>query len=232
MDFNATIDLIIKDLAEAREIIDDLKKYPGVPALQVELAKSKCKSAGEVIALLKNLRDIIPLVKEEPAQQHVTGENISPDKQVKIAAPEEKKIKKATHIKTTSNPIVEEKELKVIPKSVPESTIVADKFTHLSNRFNEQMGSMKSEEDMSDILKSKPLTSLLEAIGVNDRFLFIREIFNGNKDVYNQAIIRIDNAKDLREAKAVIISYTGDGIENDAVNQLIDLVKRKFPSNE
>jgi hypothetical protein len=56
MDFNATIDLIIRDLDEAREIIDDLKRYPGVPALQVELAKSKCKSAGEVIALLKNLQ--------------------------------------------------------------------------------------------------------------------------------------------------------------------------------
>jgi hypothetical protein len=46
MDFNTTIDLIIKDLNEASEIIDDLKKYPGVPALQVELAKSKCRSAG------------------------------------------------------------------------------------------------------------------------------------------------------------------------------------------
>ena len=53
MDFNATIDLIIKDLQEAREIIDDLKKYQGVPVLQVELAKAKCKSAAEVIALLK-----------------------------------------------------------------------------------------------------------------------------------------------------------------------------------
>ncbi len=55
MDFNATIDLIIKDLEEARKIIDDLKKYPGVPVLQVELAKSKCKSAGEVISLLKEM---------------------------------------------------------------------------------------------------------------------------------------------------------------------------------
>ena len=31
MDFNATIDLIIKDLREASDIIDDLKKYPGFP---------------------------------------------------------------------------------------------------------------------------------------------------------------------------------------------------------
>ena len=55
MDFNATIDLIIKDLDEARIIIDDLKRYPGVPSIQVELAKSKCKSAGEVIGSLKNI---------------------------------------------------------------------------------------------------------------------------------------------------------------------------------
>jgi copper chaperone CopZ len=68
MDFNATIDLIIKDLNEASEIIDDLKKYPGVPALQVELAKSKCRSAGDVIALLKSLGDIIP-VRNEKVQE-------------------------------------------------------------------------------------------------------------------------------------------------------------------
>jgi len=63
MDFNSTIDLIIKDLNEASEIIDDLKKYPGVPALQVELAKSKCRSAGDVIALLKSIGDTIPSEK-------------------------------------------------------------------------------------------------------------------------------------------------------------------------
>ncbi len=66
MDFNATIDLIIKDLKEASDIIDDLKKYPGVPALQVELAKLKCRSAGECIAILKNLKETSSLVEKEP----------------------------------------------------------------------------------------------------------------------------------------------------------------------
>ena len=37
MDFNATIDIIINDLREAGEIIDDLKNYPGIPKIQVEL---------------------------------------------------------------------------------------------------------------------------------------------------------------------------------------------------
>ena len=54
MDFNATIDLIIRDLNEAREIIDDLKNYPGVPALELSSQNQNVKSAGEAIALLKN----------------------------------------------------------------------------------------------------------------------------------------------------------------------------------
>jgi len=194
MDFNATIDLIIKDLDEAVEIIDDLKKYTGVPVLQVELAKSKCKSAGEVIGLLKSLRDNISVISTPP--------------------PDEKKEKP-----------------KKTPEKKSESTIIADKFSHLSNRFNEQLGSMKSE-DISDILKTKPLTNLSEAIGVNDKFHFIKEIFDGNKDAYIQAISRLDHAESLTDAKAVIMSYTGDSNENEAVKQLLDLVKRKLPSNE
>lgn len=95
MDFNATIDLIIKDLDEARRIIDDLKKYAGVPALQVELAKSKCKSAAEVISLLKEMSDNVSKVAEE-----------------EIPLPQEK---------------------------TSESAILADKYSHLSNRFNEQL---------------------------------------------------------------------------------------------
>ncbi len=208
MDFNATIDLIIRDLDEAREIIDDLKKYPGVPVLQVELAKSKCKSAGEIIALLKSIKENIPEQKDEKKSESVTIEITDP-------LPAEKKEEPPkTH------------------KKVSESTIIADKFSHLSNRFNEQMGSIKADEDRRDMLKTKQLSDLSDAIGINDKFLFIREIFEGNKDAYNQAINRLNNAENIIDARAVIMSYTGDNDESEAVKQLLDLVKRKFPHNE
>jgi hypothetical protein len=234
MDFNATIDLIIKDLDEAHKIIDDLKKYPGVPALQVELAKSKCKSAGEVIALLKTLRDNISLAKEEPilSQQQLPEEKKTSGISVNISPPEKEMKKEIIPVEITPPPIKEMEESKKIRKKVAESNIIADKFSHLSSRFNEQLGGHKGEEDVSAILKTKPLSNLSEAIGVNDRFLFIREIFNGNKDAYTQAISRLDNAESLSDARAVIMSYTGDSEENRAVKQLLDLVKRKLPSDE
>jgi hypothetical protein len=204
MDFKSTIDLIIKDLKEASEIIDDLKKYPGVPALQVELVKSKCRSACEVIALLKNMSEFVP------AKQEIITEK-----------------QPVVHPVTQTEKKSETKEPE---KKAPSESIVADKFGHVDDHYKENPEISKKE--VSKHLKSKPVTSLTEAIGINDKFLFIREIFNGNKDVYLQAISRLDKVENMQDAAAIIMSYTGENPENEAVTQLLDIVRLKFPGNE
>jgi len=216
MDFNATIDLIIRDLEEAREIIDDLKKYQGVPFLQVELAKSKCKSASEVIALLKQE---IPGQKTE--DRRPKSEDRRPETEEEGPKTEDRRPKSEDR-----RPETEDRR----PKA--ENATIGDSFSHLSSRFNEQLGNRKPDDDLSGIMKTKPITSLTEAIGINDRFLFIREIFGGNKDTYSQAVTRLENAASITDARAVIMSYTGENSENSAVKQLLDLVKRKLSSNE
>jgi hypothetical protein len=225
MDFNSTIDLIIKDLDEAREIIDDLKKYPGVPALQVELAKSKCKSAGEIIAFLKNYKDIVPLVVHTPV---ATTPPVVIAPPVEITPPADKK----THpVEIIPTPVEKKEDPMEIPKEVSVTPIIADKFYSPSS-LNEQLGGNVDDDDIKVFLKTKPITSLSEVIGVNDKFLFIREIFDGNKAAYNQAISRLDNVKNIADAREIILSYTNDKIEIEAVKQLINLVKRKLPSDE
>jgi hypothetical protein len=230
MDFNATIDLIIRDLDEAREIIDDLKKYPGVPVLQVELAKSKCKTAGEVIALLKTIKYNI-ITEEKIAQV-----NTQPVKKEVTVRQETVSLKPAAeNLKPSGDspgPLIKKDEPHQQAKKPAESKIIADTFSQLPGSLNEQIGSRKTNGNIPRILKTKPLSSLMEAIGVNDRFLFISEIFNNNKDAYSQAISRLDKSESICDARAIIMSYTGDNIENEAVIQLLDLVKRKFPSDE
>jgi hypothetical protein len=238
MDFNATIDLIIKDLKEASEIIDDLKKYPGIPLLQVELAKLKCKSAGEVIAMLKTMNQPAYVVEKEPLQeekvqhQAVSEQQKTPSVPEIIFYPPSEKTEEADAFEIELPLLIKEPTPKRIQKKEQESSILADKFSNVANSFNEQLGIMNSDDDLAEILKSQPITSLLEAIGINDKFLFIREIFNGNHADYAQAISRLENTENLTDAKAIIMSYTGDNFESDAVLQLLDLVKRKLPSNE
>jgi hypothetical protein len=200
MDFNKTVDLIIRDLEEAREIIDDLKNYPGVPVIQIEMAKSKCRNAAEVIALLKNKPN--PEKTEDGRRKTEDGSLTNEVSQFRGAERE------------------------------PVTGIIADTFDNMHDSLNEKLGSLRDDKDVTDYLKSKPLANLSQAIGVNDRFLFIREIFNGNSESYSQAIIKIDEAKDLTAAKELMQSYAGDKVETEAGKQLLDLVKRKFPTDE
>ncbi len=223
MDFNATIDLIIKDLNEASEIIDDLKKYPGIPALQVELAKSKCKSAGEVIALLKNLKNIFP-EKEESPSPRISSSRTSDQTGGKTTGAETSR--------SGSKPSAEKTESKSHPKKEAGVGIVADKFNRPPERYEELAGNVKTEKDLSDQLTSKKIESLSDAIGISDKFLFISEIFDGNKEAYTEAIDRLERADNVEDAIKIIGSYTGDKPENEAISQLLELLKRKFPPNE
>ena len=233
MDLNATIDIIVKDLNEAREIIDDLKRYPGVPELQVELAKSKCKSASEVISLFKNLpvrgapvREEKIISREEVSQKKDTG---IPDPVAPLPVKDNIKVVE-TRIHEAS-PVAKEKPEQTLKKS-GEAAIIADQFSDRPESFNETLGSFKHQDDVLEILKTKPLVSLDEAIGVNDKFVFIREIFDGNADLYNQVIVKLETVGSLADARAVVMSYASENTENEAIKQLLDLIKRKFPSNE
>lgn len=264
MDLNTSISIIIQDLNRACEIIDDLKKYPGVPLFQVELAKSKCRSAADVISLLPGLgQDVIPteastasldkdihLHKNDEsgiAATQTTGTNAAssvsetfqPEKSV-MTEGDTRSVHKtepaADQIITHTEPfsgvtVAETAETKKVVHSSSGSGILADQFTNLSKSFNEELGSMKQEEDIAGKLRSKHLDDLSDAIGVNDRFVFIREIFNGSYDTYAKAISELNSAGNMSDARQVLSYYTGTRAENEAVRQLMELVKRKFQIN-
>jgi hypothetical protein len=193
MDFNATIDIIIKDLREISEIVDDIKKYPDVPQLQIELAKSKCRSAVEIISLLKTYR---PDTAKEPADEQVSGKRKEPAAGL-IEISEE------------------------VPHEV--SAVPYDKPAPIAD--------IKKDDDIASAFRSRPRTALSEAIGLNNKFLFIRGIFGGNAGTYEEAIAKLSKAENLPDAKAIIMSYTGEAEETEEVSQLLEIVRQKLPSN-
>jgi copper chaperone CopZ len=234
MEFNATIDLIIKDLDEARAIIDALKRYPGVPEIQVELAKAKCRSAADIIALLKKIKSETSFNEEKTSEVVEEKKSFFTEVIDHVIVHESKKNEEVTEelfIPEIENPPPSIEEFSNLTKKSAESAILADTF-RLSNRMNEKLGHLNEDEDFTDLLKSRHLTNLREAIGVNDKFLFIKEIFKNDRDAYNLAMSRLEQATNIEDAKAIIMSYTGDDRITGAVKQLLDIVKRKLHQNE
>lgn len=92
----------------------------------------------------------------------------------------------------------------------------------------------KSEKSVADKMQHNPIKDLKDAIGINEKFLFINELFDGNLQDYTEALHKINSSTDLQSAQefiraelAIRYSWTDD---NDHVKNFTDLVERRFIS--
>lgn len=96
--------------------------------------------------------------------------------------------------------------------------------------LNERLKQEKVE--LSQTLTTTPIKDLKKAIGVNDRFLFINELFRGDEAMYERSIKTIQNFSIFPEAEYWIrreLKVKIGWIDSDpVVIQFDQLVKRRF----
>jgi hypothetical protein len=155
-------------------------------------------------------------------------------------APEEKDNRSTEALKTSDHvaneaPEAEDHHLteadeQEIPHSDNRSPrIVADRFSHLSERINEQIGDSKNGSHDSTRVK-KNITDITKEIGINDRFFLIREMFGGNQEQYTSALNELNRVTSNEEARQVIEKYSSSSGDKEAGKMLSELVKRKLSS--
>lgn len=113
-----------------------------------------------------------------------------------------------------------------------EPATIADKFKGGKKFINERFGDNGNRQDLSSKLQSKPIQDIGTSLGLNDRFKLINELFKGDKDSYLRTIDILDSASNFNEAfNYISTSYDWD-MEDDSVQMLLDLVRRKFIVNK
>ena len=106
------------------------------------------------------------------------------------------------------------------------SSIVSEKYKPKKKFMNEVLG--KNKKDMASVLQNKPIGDLTKAIGINDKFLFTKELFSGNAELYAKTIRQLNEFTDINEALIYIQENFSWNDDNEAANQLIDLIRRKL----
>jgi hypothetical protein len=86
--------------------------------------------------------------------------------------------------------------------------------------------------ELGSILKGSPVKELRKAIGVNDRFVFINELFRGDEPMYERSIKTINNFRILPEAqywmeRELKIKLGWDD-SREIVQHFYQLVRRRF----
>jgi len=98
--------------------------------------------------------------------------------------------------------------------------------------LNDKLKQGKTE--LVEILKEAPIKDLRKAIGINDRFLFINDLFRGDESMYERSIRTINSFNIYPEAEYWInrelIVKLGWDKESELVGHFYQLVKRRFSS--
>lgn len=118
------------------------------------------------------------------------------------------------------------------PKS--ESTATGKEINEVSagNHASVNEKLKQSIIDLGDTLTEVPIRDLRKAIGVNDRYLFINELFRGDEVAYERSIKTINSFSIFAEAEYWIQRElkvkNGWDAGNEMVTQFYQLVKRRF----
>lgn len=116
------------------------------------------------------------------------------------------------------------------PRQENKPAEINDQVAEMATSLNEKLKVASAE--LSDKLADGPVKDMKKAIGVNDRFLFINELFRGDEPMYERSIKTINSFSIYPEAeywiRRELKTKLGWTDSDETVKQFDQLVKRRF----
>lgn len=87
--------------------------------------------------------------------------------------------------------------------------------------------------DLSEKLGAQPIRNVKQAFSINDRLLFINELFGKNADLFADTLKMVDNYESWEPAKSVLLNLASQfhwekGEKSEIARQFIKTIQRKF----
>jgi hypothetical protein len=103
---------------------------------------------------------------------------------------------------------------------------IAERKESLNDRLKEE------RPELAHMLKETPIKDLRKGVGINDRFVFVRELFRGDDAMYERSIKTINNFNIYSEAEYWIARELKHKLgwtdSNETVRHFYSLVRRRF----
>ncbi len=230
------IEIILSTMEEMRKLTETFADKENIPQPFIDLLMTKYSTLGKEIQLLEFWKEesteneteavtkkepetepvkesepvIVPEIKVEPAEQPeekrepIVEKEPEPAKEVVIAQVEVKAEKEEEPLKAVE-------ETKPVAPAKP--VVPVNKVKTVSSKDTIEYGT--------------PVSDIRKAVGINDRFLFQRELFGGDATRLNQTLDAINACTSYEEAHAMLQVFGWD--ETDAnVEGFLKAVHRRF----
>ena len=254
MENKKLLNILTKDMQELEELIAEIKLEEKFNPFELEFIHTRAKGLVSLVNLLQNNENEFSLQqvgdtlisKNEPDVQ--VDENVIEESIPESIDPElntenldkgefEEDLVEEPKAGIQVSKIVQEQEENEEKETVEpedqdeieedgpkEATTIGDSYSS-EKSINDLI--YESKKNIQNTISSRPISSLQSAVGINDRFLFIRELFEGDGDKYAVAVKKLDQMTSINDA----VSYLRDNYKwkkNETSLKFIELVKRRF----
>lgn len=160
-------------------------------------------------------------VNINPVAEEKMEEVTSTPFKLNVSLPKEEKPVKVSqgNIFGGENPVTEKKIEKKIEQKETAELSLNDKLANAQ------------KVSLAEKLQKKPIADLRTSIGLNQKFLFMNDLFEGENNAYNDAIDKLNNFSSMDDAKNYLLSLGtkyGWDLDHSSVSQFTELVERRY----
>ena len=214
---------IYEQLLRMKLVSGDEKKAATENTIDIPIVVPEKKIEVQPETTRKEQSPVAPQVPETPKSELVV---IVPEPEIVVAPVE--KAKPVPVLEETkqadSVPVRQDNKQLDEPAKV---SILAEKITPTGiHPINETLA-QNTVSDLSSKLQASPLTSIVSGIGLNDKFLYIRELFKGDNALNSNTVRHLDTADSLTDALDFIYQHFDWDKKNETTQKFINLVHRR-----
>ncbi|WP_163323105.1 hypothetical protein [Draconibacterium mangrovi] len=117
------------------------------------------------------------------------------------------------------------------PENEPEPVMTTNRIGDrvITEKSVNDLLSGNGDKKLEYKISNSPVKSIQAAIGINDRYQYIRELFDGSADSFAKTVVDLDKLGNIQEA----VSYLQENFKwkkNETSLKFVNLVKRRFPN--
>lgn len=239
MDLKENLENLSKDIQDIGNLVENLVNNSNVSLIDLDLLKARVHDLYDSVIGVKwkmKLDETKAVVREDKPVEQLIG-NIEEKEEEpasgKIVMHDQGKEEEKEEGKAE----IRKEKQEDLPVSLPSEKVVSpgvlsDRYQNSQNYRNEALKKESPVQDIASKFHDQPIPDIGTAIGINEKFRYIRELFDGNSSLYNKTIDELNNV----ESEADAISYLQENFswdpEEKLARRLLDLTRRKLKNQE
>ncbi len=172
--------------------------------------------------------------RKEEAPEHTASQPV-PDELEEIIKQDVKAETPEPEVVHAPDIIEEEKHQQTVTPKEPtpaQAPSLADKYQEDKKSIKDIYASSKDDNSIGQRLQQSQIADLKSGIGINDKFLFINELFKGDLAGYNKAIESLNHCGDRNQAveqlEEIRAAYSWSE-QSVSFRRFSDFLKRRYP---